>query len=337
MKEKEVYIKQKIQYDTIQRILQELRRVPNIERDETIKGKYTFEQFPNFPNSSGDQPFILNGNRVINDISELDFLDDKNTNFGPGIFGLYIINGFKDNYNFILSIHPIGYDEESINEVMQVLTFVNGTSYYRIGHVNAGIPEWTEFLIMNLRQEYLGVITDETSAPTPHRNGYYKFAIERDVLWLTGNPHVYPGDELYIAYNSSTSQHQYNYIRITDRISKSVTDVLETNSDGIKTHYSLSDYPVDSNTLFVFINGLLREDIILAGKDIILPFVPVEGSRIIAKYFTTLPVADYAADYYKITLLMSFFNAFVITNKILMHDGELVTHNGEYIEVDINV
>ena len=41
----------KIMYNTIQTILADLKRKLSMDRDETVKGQYTFEKFPDLPSS----------------------------------------------------------------------------------------------------------------------------------------------------------------------------------------------------------------------------------------------------------------------------------------------
>jgi hypothetical protein len=136
----------------------------------------------------------------------------------------------------------------------------------------------------------------------------------------------------YIYKRDSEIKQAFNNIRYLEI----VEEVLTENSTG-ETVYELSKYPYDKVGLEVYINGILRTGVQLVGKIITLPFEPSIGSTVLVRYYVEIPTIDTALDVEKLNKVNAFMESFILTNKLLTIDGDIVTNNGEYITVDIIV
>lgn len=183
---------------------------------------------------------------------------------------------------------------------------------------------------------YLGTIEPTDLAPTPEKNGYYKFSQGGEVSWLDGK-YVYAGDELSVVFNSMAYQHAYKHIKIIDRTTNTVSETLTTSSNGIDRIYTLSKEPMDKSSTSLYINGVYRDDYFLSGNTIVLDYTPDEDSLITIKYFTLIPTADYATDYDKLRKMEEFYDSFTRSLSILTHMGEPLTYQGVYLYVQEDV
>lgn len=232
-------IDRKPKYDTVDNIIKYINQLPNRDRDETIKGLWTFEQLPN-----------------------------------------------------------VGVDAEH--------PFFAG---------------------------YLGSLLPSDAAPEPGKSGYYKFSSEGPVAWLDDR-YAHASDEVSVSYNSTTGVHTYTFIKIVDRSTKIITDILTESSDGVKVMYPLSAIPMGIESSFLYINGVYRDNFYFTGQNVVLPYVPEEDSRITIKYYTVIPTSEEASDYDRLLKLEQFYRTFMMSLDLLTHLGEPVTYLGEYLYVD---
>lgn len=100
--------------------------------------------------------------------------------------------------------------------------------------------------------------------------------------------------------------------------------------------YTLSALPLDVVSSSLYINGLYREGFYFAGQTVILPYAPSLGSKITIKYFTKVPLAnENPISNAEIQKLSEFYDAYLLTFDILTEDGDIVTHLGKMIQVDL--
>lgn len=232
-------IDRKPKFNTIDNIIKYINQIPNRDRDELIKGLWTFEQLPNV-GVNGENPFFA---------------------------------------GFLGAIHPYA------------------------------------------------------TKPTPGKNGYYKFSDNGHVTWLN-DQYVHAGDEVSVVYSLHTGIHTYTLIKIIDRTSNIVTDILTEDSDGLTTIYSLSALPMDVKSSSLYINGVYRDDFYFSHDKIILSFIPEAGSRITIKYYTVVPTSEFESDYAKLIRFERFYKSFVMSIDVITLQGDPITHHGEYIYID---
>lgn len=119
-------------------------------------------------------------------------------------------------------------------------------------------------------------------------------------------------------------------IRFIDRL---IEEDLSYFCDGERHSFVLQRAPESKDKIFLFLNGLYRNDYELSGNEVIFPFSPLEGSILVIKYLVggeTLP-----SDPSMMERMLSFIDAFIRTENILTHNYDVVTYYGNYIEVDI--
>lgn len=112
-----------------------------------------------------------------------------------------------------------------------------------------------------------------------------------------------------------------------------ISEYLDTSSDGIKQAYELSYLPDSINSVYLYVNGLFRREMSLIGKVLMLDFIPSEGSKVFVYYTTHVTIGPEPEG--DVAKLIAFMETFIHTNNLLTQNGEIVTHEGNYIEVDI--
>lgn len=114
-------------------------------------------------------------------------------------------------------------------------------------------------------------------------------------------------------------------------------ETLAESSDGITGTYPLQYRPSNSSSVFLFINGLLRTEYTLVDKNLILNFIPTEGSKIFVRYFVGTVASSAPTRQVDLERLLEFMDTFIYTNKVLTMNDQLLTKEGEYITVDIDI
>jgi hypothetical protein len=114
------------------------------------------------------------------------------------------------------------------NQVLELKRGATFTQVVTTTEVDGVVTAKFDELLSNSHIGYLGTIDDVVApAPTPRKNGWYKFSVNGNVTWITIETiAVKIGDEVSVEYTSNPPTHTYTYINR----SLELTDAIDTTS-----------------------------------------------------------------------------------------------------------
>ena len=150
----------KIMYNTIQTILADLKRKLSMDRDETVKGQYTFEKTPEFPSN----PFQKSGRLRINSIDDTIVVDEKRTFYTPNSYGLTLETPFHDETQIGLLVGQIGGEKKFLpQKYYHLFVMPDGKTYFRTGTFDGTNAIWTSLYESNLLTDIEKDVLSNTS------------------------------------------------------------------------------------------------------------------------------------------------------------------------------
>lgn len=149
----------KIMYNTIQNILEDLKRKLSMDRDETVKGQYTFEKTPEFPSN----PFQKSGRLKINSIDDTIVVDEKRTFYTPNSYGLTLETAFHDETQIGLLVGQIGGEKLLPQKYYHLFVMPDGKTYFRTGTFDGTNAIWTSLYESNLLTDIEKDVLSNTS------------------------------------------------------------------------------------------------------------------------------------------------------------------------------